>query len=91
MFKRAFVPGKVLSYDIDWMKHMNNTKYLCAAKLARLSALLQAGFWSTPYQITSYSASYYKEIKLSQPFLVKTQVRRQPCGSWIHKRVQPCL
>ena len=68
------VAGKVYPYDIDWIKHMNNTKYLSVAKLARLTALLEAGVWRTPYQIVSYRTSYCKEIKLSQTFLVLTQV-----------------
>ncbi|KAL5256976.1 hypothetical protein ACHWQZ_G012035 [Mnemiopsis leidyi] len=68
-----FFKSKVYPYDIDWMKHMNNTKYLGVAKLARLSALVEAGVWGVPYQIVSYRTSYCKEIKLSQTFLVRTQ------------------
>ena len=68
------VSGHVYPYDLDWNRHMNNTKYLSSAKLARLCALLEAGCLTPPWEVVSYFVSYSKELKLFQAFTIATQV-----------------
>ena len=67
----------VLPSDLDWNRHMNNSKYLIVGRLARVAALAERGHWGrSPYSISQYHVTYHREAKLAQKLLVTTKVTR---------------
>eukprot|EP00116_Pleurobrachia_bachei_P015620 sb/3475882/ len=68
--------GRVYTYELDWNFHLNNTKYLDQACLARTQLFLSSPDESlyNYRDFKSYTIIYKNELRVGEKYRIKTEV-----------------
>eukprot|EP00116_Pleurobrachia_bachei_P012454 sb/3472716/ len=68
--------SRVYSYELDWNFHLNNTKYLDQACLARTQLFLSSPEESlyNYRDFKSYTITYKNELRVGEKYRIKTEV-----------------
>lgn len=76
----AVTPFRVAPTDLDYLRHMNNSKYLAIMDLGRMDLMLRSGFWDTITEqgwypvVAGQTITYRSSLTLGQRFELRTRV-----------------